>query len=184
MDDDSLYIYDGSDWVKSVSASQPNGLWKTGSTTVSNQATLDVLSCFSSDYQHYRVMVSVISATGTNLRFRFFSGVDTLESGSVYDRFGFTWTTSATNQVSADQNQLYLGSIGSTANFRFTSAIDVFNPNTTVHTNVMPYSWFSDTGAVAFMTGRIETTTQYTGLRLYCDSGNISGTVRVYGYRD
>jgi hypothetical protein len=160
------------------------GLWKTGATTVSAQSTLDVISCFSSDYQNYRVMVSVQSSTSTSLRFRFFSGLNTPETGLVYDRFGFSWATSATNQVSPNESSLYLGTIGSTANFRFTSGIDVFNPNTTIHTNVMPYSWFSDTGAVAFMTGRIETTTQYTGLRLFCDTGTISGTVRVYGYRD
>jgi hypothetical protein len=40
-------------------------------------------------------------------------------------------------------------------------------------------NWFSAAGG-----GQLTTSTQYDGFTIYPNSGNITGTVRVYGYRN
>ena len=161
------------------------GLWKTGATKTTNVANLDVQSCFSSSYDNYRVVISVINASAiSNLRLRVLSGTNTPDTGLVYDRFGFSWSSSATNQASANEASLYLGAITNASNTRLNVSFDIYEPNNALETKILPYAWWSSGGDVAFMACRIETTTAYTGLRLFCDSGNLTGSMRVYGYQN
>jgi hypothetical protein len=160
------------------------GLWLVGSTTFATTATPFINGCFTSDYENYRVLVNVEASTGTNLRFRVRSGTSTPESGLVYDRFGFSFVGSITNQIAANENAGFLGDITNVGGNRTVVSADVFNPNAARPTEVMPYTWGSNNGTVYLMTFRIETNTAYTGLELYTDSGTLTGSMRVYGYRN
>jgi hypothetical protein len=160
------------------------GLWLVGSTTFVTTATPFINGCFTSDYENYRVLINAEASTATNLRFRMRSGTSTPETGAVYDRFGFSFVGSVTNQISSNENAGFLGDITNSGGNRTVVSADIFNANATRPTEVMPYTWGSNSGTVYLMTFRIETNTVYTGLELYTDSGTLTGSMRVYGYRN
>lgn len=185
-DTNRVLVWDASAWVMIADTDQPPGLQLVGSNSFTNTANVDVTSCFSSDYDHYRVMFSAVSthSSASDVNLRVLSGTNTPETGSVYDRWGFSWSTSATNRVSSDQTAIGFGDISNVANTRMVVAFDILHPNQSLETHILPYAWGSNNGNVFFMASRIETTTAYTGLRFYATAGNMTGAVRVYGYRN
>ena len=161
-----------------------SGLVYVGGTTFDTTSTPFINGCFTSTYENYRVVMSLSCSSTTNLRMRFRSGTNTPETGSVYDRFGFSFVGSVTSEISANQTSAYLGDITSAglAN-QFVASLDIFNPNTALHTNTLPASWGSNSGTIFFMPVRVESTTAYTGIELFADAGTLTGSMRVYGYR-
>ena len=171
--------------VLTAAAMDSIGLWKIAETSFANAATPFINGCFSSDYQNYLVKVTAIATDTTNIYFRMRSGVDTPEAGAVYDRFGFSWGTSASNLVSANQIEAYLGDIPSTTAASTSATIEFFRPNETVGTIVNTHTWGGGSGSVFLPSYRIETTVAYTGIQLLTLGANtLTGTMRVYGYRN
>ena len=159
-----------------------SGLVYVGGTTFSNTATPFINGCFSSTYTNYRIVIIVSSTATSNLRMRMRSGTSTPDMGSIYDRWGFSVVGGAiTNEASAGQTSLFLGGFYSGEQTPYT--MDMFNPNLSLQTNTLPTAWNSSNGATYIMPGRASTTTAYTGLEIYGDSGQLTGSMRVYGYR-
>jgi hypothetical protein len=171
--------------VLTAAAMDSIGLWKIAETSFTTAANPFINGCFSSDYQNYVVKFTCIaSASGNNIYFRMRSGVNTPETSAVYDRFGFSWATSASNLVSANQVDGYLGDITNVTSASTAGTLDFFRPNETVATIVNTHNWGGGSGSVFFPSYRIETTTAYTGIELFPLSGTLTGTMRVYGYRN
>ena len=172
--------------VLTSSAMNQVGLWKIAETTFTNSATPFINGCFSSDYQNYVVKMVLTSAgSATNVFFRFRSGTSTPENGAVYDRYGCRWSTSAINMVSANLTNAHLIDVTSTTSHRGVVTMDIFSPNETIYTVINTHSWDSNTGEVWFPSYRMETTTAYTGLEISSYGGsNLTGSIRVYGYRN
>jgi hypothetical protein len=169
--------------VLTAAAMDSIGLWKIGETSFTTAANPFINGCFSSDYQNYLVQVVAISSTGADLYFRMRSGVNTPETGGVYDRYGFNWGTSGVNMVSANLVAAVISDIGTTS--KAVGNVNFYGPNEAVHTIVNSHSWGNNTGAVYFPTHRIETTTAYTGIELTTlTAATLTGTMRVYGYRN
>jgi hypothetical protein len=161
-----------------------SGLVYVAGTTFATTSTPFINGCFSSTYENYRIVMSLTCSSTTNLRMRFRSGTNTPETGSVYDRFGFSYVGSVDSQIISNQTSAYLGDITSVGIPNvFVSSIDIFNPNTALHTNTLPTSWGSNSGSIFLMPVRVETTTAYTGIELFGDAGTLTGSMRVYGYR-
>jgi hypothetical protein len=161
------------------------GLWLIGSTTFTNTATPFINGCFTSDYQNYLVKVNLSASAIADVYFRMRSGVNTPEIGSVYDRFGFSWGTSANNLVSSNLVAGVIADIAAGGNNRCTGDVQIFSPNEIVHTMTTSVGWGSNSGAQWYPAHRIETTTQYTGIELTTlGAATLSGTMRVYGYRN
>lgn len=181
--DNSLYIYDGANWIKTVSAAQPPAMVLTGFTTFVTNTNPFINGCFTDEFQNYRVMINFQSSVSTNLRMRVRSGVNTPESTNVYPEWGFSVAGGAiTNLTGGADSSQYL-----TATFtdeKTISTFDIFSPNELTRTLLQLQSWNSATGAVNLIAGRINTNTAYTGIELFPDSGNLTGSMRVYGYRN
>ncbi len=183
-DTDQLLVWNGTAWVIPNQTTQnPEGLELVATTTFTTTANPFINGCFSSSYQNYRVILNITGSNNSNLRLRVRSGTSTPETGAVYSRWGFSVLAGAvTNETSGNQTELYLGGyyFSDPAPFVF----DLFNPNLTVNTLILPYSWSSSTGAVFFMPGRVNNSTAYTGIELFGDAGTLTGSMRVYGYRN
>jgi len=171
--------------VLTAAAMDSIGLWKIAETTFSATATAFINGCFSSNYQNYLVQFYGASSAGADLSWRFRSGTSTPETGLVYDRFGFYWGTSAVNLVAANNDRAAFGDITNVAPNKTGGKLEIYAPNEAVHTTVNSHTWGSNNGAVWFPSYRVETTTQYTGIEFFTNSGaTITGTLRVYGYRN
>jgi hypothetical protein len=158
------------------------GLVYVGGTTFTTSANPFVNGCFTSVYQNYRIVISIAGSTSSSLRLRMRSGVSTPETTAVYDRWGFSVNGGVvTNETVAAQTSLFLGGYFTAELTPYT--MDMFSPNEARRTNTLPYSWNSATGATLFSTGRVSTNTVYTGIELICDAGTITGSMRIYGYR-
>lgn len=189
QDTDQAYVWNGSAWVLlSTGTANPPGLEHiTTSTFSAASSPVGINGCFTSSYNHYRLMLSIGTSATTDLRFRLRYGTSTQEAGAVYDRYGFYWnhnTPAAVNSTASNQTSGYVSESYLGASDRAVSTIDLFNPNNTVNTNAMVQAWGTNTGYLYFYNTRVETTTQYTGFELSCDSGTLTGNISVYGYRN
>jgi len=161
------------------------GLVFIAETSFTTTANPFINGCFSSTYQNYLVQVVALGSVASEpLYFRVRSGVSTPETGAVYDRYGFYWGTSGVDLVNANLVAAYMGDVGNAANSSTVGALTLYRPNQAAHTVINSQSWSNATGAVYFPTHRIETTTVYTGIELTTlGSSTLTGTMRVYGYR-
>jgi hypothetical protein len=127
-------------------------------------------------------MINIAGSATSNLRMRIRSGTSTPETGTVYDRWGFSVAAGVvTNESSGGTTSLFLGAYY--AGEQTPYSMDMFNPNEAKQTLILPYSWNSNTGATALMTGRVSNNNVYTGLEITGDSGTVTGSLRIYGYR-
>ena len=184
-DTDKTLVWNGSAWVfLSTSTANPVGLEFVASTSFSATTTPFINGCFTSTYLHYRLMISISGSTGTDVRFRLRSGTSTPENGAVYDRWGYyNGATAMTFSNAANQTNGFLVDVANNSAFPATATIDIYNPNVAVNTNAHIQSWGAQLGNIYTWVNRIETTTQYTGFEMTADSGTLTGSIQVYGYR-
>jgi hypothetical protein len=183
-DTDQLLVWNGTAWVIPNQTTQnPEGLELVATTTFTTTTTPFVNGCFSSSYQNYRIMINIAGSGSSNLRMRIRSGTSTPETNTVYSRWGFSVAAGVlTNESSGSQTSLFLG--GYYAGEQTPYSMDMFNPNEAKQTLILPYSWNSNSGTTAFMTGRVDNNNVYTGLEITGDSGTLTGSLRIYGYRN
>lgn len=158
-----------------------------GNVTFSSASSISLNGCFTSTYDYYKVMVYLTSTSGSNhLRFRIrASGTDL--TTSTYRTVAF-YTNSASNSFAGlDQSSgatsgilSYSGVQGNAVEF------DIFNPKLADYTHLRSTSSFADGTNMFFISSGtvVNNTTSYDGFTLYPGAANITGTVRVYGYKD
>jgi hypothetical protein len=154
--------------------------------TFSGVSSVSLNSCFSGDYDSYRIVIS--NATGSVsvndwlIRVRA-SGTDL--TGSVYT-YQFIYNTQAAGPTRAYgvATHGYLGYLmdeGTMASF------DIASPFDTVRTQSV-VAWQGFSAASTTISGvagfTVDNATSYDGFTIYLNSGTMSGTIRVYGYKD
>jgi hypothetical protein len=164
--------YNGSAWVVAN-----GGLVRVGGGTLSGSSTA-FTNIFSSTYDAYKIVFSNISfsvpayatmilGAATTNYVNFQPGV--LTNGSYSTNFGAYGTAS--------------WGIGYTRSTNTGFAVEVVNPNLPTITTISGGSFYdSNTTSGATMHGLLNNTTQYTDFTIGTSSGNITGTVNVYGY--
>ena len=187
-DTNELKIYNGSVWRTMLDTDTPPGLVLINSTTYSAAAQVPLDGVFSSAYNNYRIIITdhLQSVNGSAATLTMRAGGVSATSGGYSSRayqFGTTWALSGQTNTS----YILLIGAGGSPNTGSASAIDVFSPFVAKTTNAQAI--VSETFAAAATTldlnvGHMNNTTQYDGFALVALSGTISGTVRVYGYRD
>lgn len=179
-DTDSLQVYKGSAWAP------VSGLTLISATTLSG--TTSINDCFSAKYTNYNIRLNATMPAGTVLRMRYrVSSADNTTSN--YDSGS---TTSYTGSASASfQSQ---GVAGSSFNLAlptgckgWNGTLDVCNPFATDYasitsTNVYTQNTYPEFYMVSGFNFRL--TTSFTGVTFFTDSGNLTGTVKVYGLAD
>jgi uncharacterized Zn-binding protein involved in type VI secretion len=158
-----------------------------GAVTFSGSSSISLNGCFSSSYNNYKVMIYLTSSSGSNIiRFRTRAAGTDLTT-STYRTLSY-YSNSASNAFSALEQSSsatygslsYAGTQGNAIEF------DIFNPQVADYTHLRSTSTFADsTNMFSLNSGTVvNNTTSYDGFTIYPNTTNISGTVRVYGYKN
>jgi hypothetical protein len=162
------------------------GLVPINTTTFTGITSTNISSVFSASYDNYRILVNIaqnstFAANYIQLR----TGVTTVTSN--YDRRGVFLNSASTVSGSgtAGETSLLIGQTGNGG--RSFHTIDFANPFLTVPTmgTVVTADNDSGGGRDMFLTSIFNSnSTSYESLVLGCTAGTITGTIRVYGYRN
>jgi hypothetical protein len=173
--------YDGSAWIQLVA---PTGMTLLSNTDFTGAGVVDVTSLFSATDQNYQVQLNINSAsTSLSPYLQLLSG--STPAATNYSRAGIrTYSTLAAIE-SERANLATTLSIGLTDTTSATQ-ITIFDPQIAratkfawSHAGFFSSNHLADTG-----NGRHTTATAYDGLRVGASTGNITGTVRIYGLRN
>ena len=161
-----------------------SGLVYVGSTTFSASPGVEMSNCFSSTYDNYEVHVTVYGSASTNTQFQLMTGTNTKDTGSTYNRVGWYWVSSFTNFNATGGTIWFNANHCTTAAQYSNSQTTIFRPNVSgVRTESRGQSYAGDSDLITYANQYTTTTTAYTGIYLFPASGNITGTITIYGYR-
>jgi len=158
-----------------------------GQVTFTGASSIALNGVFSSTYDNYRLLMSISSSStnlSVNLRFRVGG---TSASGSNYSSNGSNSASTTLSNVNLNATSLFLFDVYSTiAQFSETSC-DILVPALTQYTrfNFQSYGENSSGQNVArSISGVHDVATAYDGIEIFTSTGNITGTISVYGYKD
>lgn len=176
----SCYIQklDTNTWV--MVSGPTAGLTLIASSSFAAVSSVSINNCFSSTYQNYRILFTSTGSVSNRpvMRLRV-GGVDSTTNYAGYLLDGASNAATA----AALSAQFWPFVAGSSASSAF-ACVDLFSPAEAVPTGALSLGVSAVTD-VRFFGGRHTASTAYDGFTLYGDSsGNITGNVRVYGYRN
>ena len=138
---------------------------------------------FTSAYDNYLIVSSsfnMSASIGLQLRLRA-AGSDS--TATEYNVNYVTFSNAAVSSNASTYARFYLGSFGNVTKCGL--SVQLFSPALSVQTTAIAHGNSTDAAAQsALMTGTHRLTTSYDGFTLYPESGTITGTIRVYGYRN
>ena len=161
-----------------------------GAVTFTGVTNVSLNGIFSATYDNYRVAVNVTSgSTGGYARLRNrLSGTDAATNYSYAAVYGTKSTaagnaTFASDSTFADTTSM-LG-IDFDATVGGQAFLEVGRPFDTKPTYfATPYNKLTASSVTGYIAGMHSTATSYDGLTLLSSAGTITGTIRVYGYRN
>ena len=153
----------------------------TSFSAVSAQAINDV---FSSTYDNYRILLDLTGSTTLTLSMRFrIAGADNLTSNYYYQYIQGNSTTVNGARAAASTSWVLDGGLGTD---RFNYVLDLANPNLATTKSMIELGSQNYSAAASiktfFASYGFGATTSFTGFSLITSTGNITGTVSVYGY--
>lgn len=182
--DNGIYSYNGGSWVKLVNSTTPPGLELVKVQAVGSAVTSqECASCFTADFDSYRVVLNGIQpSTSNSFVISFGSGTPTTDhySSMYYDRFdGAVTNTVRSNNTGIIYVALNEGGVISTA-----CAFDIHSPFLAQKT--MTHGTYSGRGFFGWAGGLHNLSVSYSGFTLRTDGAGTmtGGTIRVYGYRN
>ena len=144
---------------------------------------------FTSNYDSYRIILNVTSASASDyLYFRFCTGGTANSTSSYYNGSMFTQSGTVASWSNGNNVNSYSGRVGYFLNDGATSAIfDIHGPfGTATKTNTLFQSKYSATGVTSITGGVVfNGTTSFDGILFggEAGSGQPNGTMQVLGYR-
>jgi hypothetical protein len=182
----------GTTWVSTAAPASSSGWVYITSVTSAGAATIDVESAFDSTYDTYVIVANNVKGTAANIMLmRLKIGGSYLTSNYVFSGFSVSSNTS-TVASNSDSSNLYIISnlppvVDATASFNYIAYI--FTPySTTLYKQVNWLISGSSGNTVSQLTTQTfgmntTNTSALTGVRFYQQSGNTSGTFRLYGIK-
>lgn len=183
-----LYKLDTNTWVMTADPSIPSdpGLAFITANTFTTSTAVNVNNCFTSTYANYRIVLNLTATSATDVSVSMYGRASGADTTTNYARCGYThdFTTFAGFALS---NAVILSG-GTTYPDRTKLVMDVMDPQAAVRTLFFyQTSYVTNSGVGPVNTHGLmqqNSATQFDGFSLVPASGNISGTVRVYGYRN
>lgn len=154
-----------------------------GAVTFTGVSSVSLNGVFTSAYENYRAIVDV-SPSGTDpdlfLRFRT-SGSD--QTASNYQRQRLTANSTTVDATRATDDKARL--VGMLTNVVHMGSADIYKPQLTTITGLF-INWTRASTSIDTQIASVSysAATAFDGLTLYAGSGNITGTIRVYGYKN
>ncbi len=173
-------------------AASASGLTLITSQTLSAVNSVSIDNCFTTTYDNYLVMASVVISSGANVQVRMRAGGST-NTTSDYDFFNervrYDNTIAIADTGLAQSSWNYMGSIGSAAGYYSTIALNFFAPklarNTTLRGIVNDISTSSSVFAQYNSVGNFRSATAFDGFYLAMTGApTMTGEIRVYGYQN
>jgi hypothetical protein len=174
---------DAIDTTLGVYAPSTPGLTLINTTSFSAVSSQSVNDVFSATYNNYKIFVNITSAsTSDNFRLRLrVSGTDNSSSNYVISGVVRYTDNGEVAQGSTGTTSFQLGRFHTTGGWAESLII---NPFETLETKYYARGTRRPTGSAEaeWSGGNTTVTTSYTGFTVLANSGNITGTVSVYGY--
>ena len=186
---DGVLIKDGLVDGKDVSTLAPAGLVKLASTDFSNVSSVIFDELFTSTYKNYAYKI-YHEAADNNTEFRFIlrtggaSGSDdtTAQYNCVnvisFPNSSASW---ASKSIYGLDVPFFTMNGGMANNKPYHSSLDMFSPQLAQDTTWSGTAGYQG-GHVFVIGGAFELDTQFTGIKFYQSSGNITGSIQIYGY--
>jgi hypothetical protein len=159
-----------------------------GTVTFSGASSVSLNDVFSSTYDYYAIKLGITAntaATDSVINFRLrVSGTDA-STNYITQRIFNTSTTVTGQQDPTGTDRWYLLESSATHPHAY-STMEVFNPFVAAVTTGTAHTSFRANSGSTYMnlsSFRNTNATSYTGFSLINSTGNISGTVNVYGYK-
>jgi len=153
--------------------------------TVSAVASESFNNVFSSTYDYYKVITSLIGSTTLNINLRLrVAGADNSADNYRRQNVDITGSTLAAGRATGETSWVdALGGI--TTSDRNFSFFEIANPFLNVNTSAVKYnSRVSGANIEGFFTFfGIANSASYTGFSAIATTGNFTGTISIYGYR-
>lgn len=160
------------------------GSWLITTVTLTG-TSVNVANCFSADYQNYRIVFSGVTVTGAaDVAWRLRAGASTA-TGANYEQQSVTVNGGVASGIADVAATSFRGCLGGTT-YESQSVLDICRPfvaDTTSYT----YTGFGHfSGTYYFRSGGgIHTlTTSYDSINFFTIGTAMTGTARIYGYRD
>ena len=153
-----------------------------GFVTFSSASSVSLNDVFSSTYDNYRIVTNILGTTNGQfdvlLRFRV-SGAD--NSSATYERVNVRINSTITPTQAGSQTSLI---VGATSTIWGGASIDIAQPNLARRTHLYGQGSYSANTEGGLHYGFFNADTVFTGFSLIAASGNLTGSVAVYGYKD
>jgi hypothetical protein len=200
-DTDRVAVYDGSSWVYKTNATAPvdtamavminptsvagTGVSLSGGkVSFTSASTISVNGCFSSTYTNYRVVINAkYGSTSDTLRLRMrSSGTD--NSAGYYTHSIYTTHTGGPSRA-YDAN-ISNGYIGWVSDLTYNIMLEFSNPFAAEYTGWVAHAngIGTQTAIVGTLWGFHYAQTSYDGFTIFPPSSTVTGSLRVYGYRE
>jgi LysM repeat protein len=160
-----------------------------GAVTFSSASSVSINGCFNSTYENYRVLINWTGTTDEYLYIRLRSGTTDNTSTNYYSN-SISMLSNATTVSGTNFNAVSYGIFGYQGASVETSHLDatIFSPqNSTKTTGWVGQStrWGGSVSAWRPFGGSMSVTTSYDGFTIYPGaSGNVTGTLRIYGLKN
>lgn len=148
-------------------------------------SSVSVNNCFTATYENYRIVFQGTTPSANNyLGFRLrVSGSDNSTSNYRHAIGALNWAGSLANQTAGTAQSFSRLALFSGAGFTMALGMDVINPQRTDYTVLTGTN--TNDGQVAFCGAWFNGTTSFDGFTVYSEAAStISGTLRIYGYRN
>ena len=188
-DTDLTYIWGGSAWqqVSGGTAVGNSGLVYVAEASATSGSSLNVLGCFTSTYDSYKIVISDLRLTAggiTDVNIRTLVGSTVNASNWIFAVQRVDYTAGTNNIYRAASQASMIGAIASSnaIGYEFT----ISQPQKPQYTTVTMTATDArgSTGYLAISaSGQLENTTQYDGLQINVGATFANIKVRVYGFR-
>ena len=173
--------------IATTGGSATSSISATGAVSFASASAISLNGCFSSTYDNYRLMISLSAASAdTYLHARLRasgSDITTSNYNSAVIQAAFGSTTLANDNGGTSQSAWNRFGWLQAGTLALEVPTDIGSPNLSRYTS---FSNFNSRSGYGHQTagGTFNATTSADGITIYPLSGTISGTIRVYGYRN
>ena len=160
--------------------------WKLADVDFTASALVEIENVFSASYDHYEIIYtgvgSIISATS----FRFHTATNTPTTASNYYRYGFYLTTGGSfiNFQANAIAEAFLDNHGASAGVIASAHGKIINPYANdSRTHLYTTAFDPQAGLYINLIQQWADNTRFTGFRIICQTGTLTGNIQVRGWR-
>jgi hypothetical protein len=181
-DSDKLQFWNGSAWRSQ------EGLTLVNSSSFTAQSQIDVSNVFTSEFQNYRIVIvaNLTSSTTSGLFLRMLLSGTPSTTDYQMNRIAYNLGTAAVQQSLSETTSFNLGWVP--FNDYHLAAFDISRPFEATLTAINGFFSGAAQNAYAsagFFFGGHRLATSYDGVRIFTSGGgSITGSIRIYGYRN